>query len=108
PALLRGVGVLSICLWEPAPHAHDLLPRIEEQIGDPDSLVQQAAWIGAEIEHQRPHSTSEKARYRAIHLFCGRITERLEIDVADTITKQCRPSHRALVNRHALHLEIDR
>src|SRR5207253_4393760 len=41
PRLRLTVAVLTRDLWSSTPHADDLLPRIEKQLRDRDSLVQQ-------------------------------------------------------------------
>src|SRR2546426_4271228 len=53
-----------------APASRDhLLPRIEEQVGGGDPLVQEPPWIAAQVENQRLHSLDRKStRLNSSHL----------------------------------------
>jgi hypothetical protein len=48
--LWKAIDEIMIRVATPAPHAHDLLSGVEEEIRDADTLIEQAARISAKVE----------------------------------------------------------
>ena len=90
-----------------AVHAHDALPGVEKQIGDADTLIEQAARIRTQVEHQRSHARGAQGINRAAKVDDRLLTEDRQRDVADAVAHDLRVLHGADVNFAAGQRELE-
>ena len=55
PLLRESIDKIVIRLTSAAVHAHDLLSGVEKKVGDCHALIEESAWVAAQIEDQRAH-----------------------------------------------------
>ncbi len=102
-----GIEALN-AVGPPTAGRHDLT-AIEEGIGGGDRLLEQAAWIVAQIEHQALHALAELALQRvdgAAQLGLGLLIERGDPDIADIALSV--GTHRRDGDHRARHADIER
>ena len=90
PTLRRPVGERAVLVRRPPARRDDRLARVEEEVGDSDPLIEQAARIAAQIEHERPCTRGAKRVDRAREVGRGLGAEHREVGVADAVLQEDR------------------
>jgi hypothetical protein len=85
----------------------DQLAALEEAIGDADRLIQRAAGVVAEIEHQTLHPFRRQVLQRAADFLVGRFRKISELDIAGLVVDHDRAADGGDVHLVALDREVD-
>jgi hypothetical protein len=97
PFLPCAVGKVAVRFRNPPAQAHDLLAGVEKHICYGGALFEQPPRIGAKIQDERLCSARDESVHAPGELAVGRITERFEIDVSNTIRQHRDATHSASV-----------
>ena len=88
------------------PHVDDRLTRLEEERADRERLIDDAAAIVAEIQHDAVRAVGHELLRRVLDLFRRVLVERLQWDVTHVAVEHRRERHRRHVDDRALELEL--
>ena len=104
----RSARRVALHLARARAHRRDLRAVLEEQVADVDRLIDDAAAVAAQVDHDAARALACERLHRVLELLARRLVELEQRQVADLAVEQNRVRHRRDVDHRARELEHDR